>query len=349
MKLTFKSLIAIAVIITILISSCQKTPVDYSKDINDLKALVTELQHRSDSLAAALSNTNTNLSNLSKSVDSIKVKLTDIQTQIDALTLSLTTANENIAAINAQLVLLNQQYASLLAQLNAILALLNTAPPTLQDGLLAYFPFTGNANDSSGNGNNGTVTGVNLTSDRFGNLNSAYSFNGLNSWPNTTPDSVQEISIDNTFIPLGSDYTISLWMKTTDNTKMQQCLFNSINHTGFIVEFHNNNNLNKLMYGVGNSINYWDIIHISGTYSTFQNDIWHHVIFIKSASTYTLYVDGNFDGSSSVSQSSAYSSSVGLRIGSIGGGYEVFHGTLDDVSVYNRTLTQSEITYLATH
>ena len=84
MKLTFKSLIAIAVIITILISSCQKTPVDYSKDINDLKALVTELQHRSDSLAAALGNTNTNLSNLSKSVDSIKLKLTDIQNQIDA-------------------------------------------------------------------------------------------------------------------------------------------------------------------------------------------------------------------------------------------------------------------------
>ena len=125
MKLTLKTLIAIAVILITAFSSCQKTPVDYSKDINDLKALVTELQHRSDSLATALGNTNTNLSNLSKSVDSIKLKLTDIQTQIDALTLSLTTANANIAAINAQLILLNQQYASLLEQLNAILAILN--------------------------------------------------------------------------------------------------------------------------------------------------------------------------------------------------------------------------------
>ena len=94
-------------IVVFFLNSCYKEPIDYSKDINDLKALVTALQQRSDSLATALGNTNTNLSNLSKSVDSIKLKLTDIQTQIDALTLSLTTANANIAAINAQLVLLN--------------------------------------------------------------------------------------------------------------------------------------------------------------------------------------------------------------------------------------------------
>jgi hypothetical protein len=36
-------------------------------------------------------------------------------------------------------------------------------------GLVASFPFTGNANDASGNGNNGTVTGATLTTDRFGN------------------------------------------------------------------------------------------------------------------------------------------------------------------------------------
>jgi trimeric autotransporter adhesin len=43
-------------------------------------------------------------------------------------------------------------------------------------GLLAYFPFNNNANDESGNGNNGVVGGAVLTSDRFGNDNSAYHF-----------------------------------------------------------------------------------------------------------------------------------------------------------------------------
>ena len=49
------------------------------------------------------------------------------------------------------------------------------------DGLVAWWLFTGNASDSSGNGNNGTVNGATLTTDRFGNSNRAYSFNGTNS------------------------------------------------------------------------------------------------------------------------------------------------------------------------
>ena len=46
------------------------------------------------------------------------------------------------------------------------------------NGLIGWYPFTGNANDSSGNGNHATVNGAVLSSDRFGNANAAYSFNG---------------------------------------------------------------------------------------------------------------------------------------------------------------------------
>ena len=48
----------------------------------------------------------------------------------------------------------------------------------INDGLVAYYPFNGNANDESGNGHNGVVNGAILTSDRFGNANKAYSFAG---------------------------------------------------------------------------------------------------------------------------------------------------------------------------
>ena len=44
------------------------------------------------------------------------------------------------------------------------------------DSLVAWWPFSGNAIDSSGNSNNGTVNGATLTTDRFGNSNSAYYF-----------------------------------------------------------------------------------------------------------------------------------------------------------------------------
>jgi hypothetical protein len=46
------------------------------------------------------------------------------------------------------------------------------------DGLVGWWPFNGNANDESGNGNNGNAIGVTLTTDRFGLTNSAYFFNG---------------------------------------------------------------------------------------------------------------------------------------------------------------------------
>ncbi len=49
------------------------------------------------------------------------------------------------------------------------------------NGLIAHYSFEGNAEDQSGNGNNGTVDGAVLTVDRFGNAQSAYSFDGSNS------------------------------------------------------------------------------------------------------------------------------------------------------------------------
>src|SRR6185503_16781133 len=48
------------------------------------------------------------------------------------------------------------------------------------NGLAAYYPFNGNALDSSGNGHNGTVTGAAPAADRFGNSNHAYLFDGIN-------------------------------------------------------------------------------------------------------------------------------------------------------------------------
>ena len=49
------------------------------------------------------------------------------------------------------------------------------------DGLVGYYPFFGNANDLSGNGNDGNVSGATLTNDRDENVDSAYLFNGKDS------------------------------------------------------------------------------------------------------------------------------------------------------------------------
>ena len=69
------------------------------------------------------------------------------------------------------------------------------------NGLVGWWPFNGNANDESGNGNNGTVNGATLTSDRFGNAGKAYSF--VSSYINV-PNS-NSLQINN-------QLSISLWV-----------------------------------------------------------------------------------------------------------------------------------------
>ena len=76
------------------------------------------------------------------------------------------------------------------------------------NGLVGYWPFNGNAQDGSGNGNHGTVNGATLTTDRFGNQNGAYSFDGQGN----------RINILNQLFNLGwQNYTISAWFQTSSS------------------------------------------------------------------------------------------------------------------------------------
>jgi septal ring factor EnvC (AmiA/AmiB activator) len=166
-------------------------------------SLSNVLRTKSDSLSLALGLTNVNLANLTKSVDSIKVQvaningqLTQLNSQLTIVTTQLTQLNQQFGALGADYAALNAKYQELsatlqelntqiaalqteqlklLERLNAIFLQLNP-PVDITTGLVAYFPFSGNAGDSSGNGNHGTVNGATLTSDRFGTLNSSYSF-----------------------------------------------------------------------------------------------------------------------------------------------------------------------------
>lgn len=76
---------------------------------------------------------------------------------------------------------------------------------SLIDGLVAYYPFNGNADDESVNTNNGTVHGATLTTDRFGNANSAYSFDGLDDYIMISSSSSLDIR---------GNLTISAWVQS---------------------------------------------------------------------------------------------------------------------------------------
>ena len=328
-----------------LLFSCQKNVDNSSAEIASLKTSVLALQKTTDSLSKALAATNANVSSATNRIDSIKSQIIIIQTQITVLNTQLNVTNVNITNINAQIVILNQQYVSLLAQLNAILKQLSAVPSTLNSGLVAYYPFTGNANDSSGNGNNGTIHGPTLTMDRFGNANSAYSFNG-------NSDYIQCKTAGPTGNP---DISVSFWIKKSINTNVGEHILGWGSNGGSGNDFRiilNGNCLNAISFDTFNSaVNYttpiatntWDSYII-----TYQGSIGSNVFSSK------VFKNGSQITSTCFTQN-YYSTNIldtnPITMGKYQGTIEndFFLGIMDDMRIYNRILTQSEITYLATH
>jgi hypothetical protein len=212
-------------------------------------------------------------------------------------------------------------------------------------GLIGYWPFNGNGNDESGNGNNGTVNTNTLTSDRFGRSNMAYNFDGNDDYISINGGGIYTI------------YSITAWFKTKDT------LFNPSWKAGIIFS----DNHNAFSNIIGKPCIYVDdggIVKFSGGYSgTSYNEIiytvpvsddnWHFAVGTINSTTniVSFYVDGNFIGSrtaytKALNLTNSGTSDTRIEIGSKVEKGEYFKGSIDDIRVYNRILTQAEITTL---
>ena len=219
-----------------------------------------------------------------------------------------------------------------------ILAIGNIAFAGLSDGLVAYYPFSGNANDASGNGHHGSVQGdTTLTEDRLGVAGRAYYFDGENDYIDLGSDPAFTSS---------EDFTVSAWFKTSVSGDWQS--------------------IYGLSYGAGPrreyNIRVWhtDVLalKISDTFllgtTIVTDDEWHHVAATRTGSTARIFLDGNLD---------AVSTSMSGQIGGrtpplpyfIGGVHETggnapaayeFHGSIDEVRIYRRVLSADEIAEL---
>ena len=213
------------------------------------------------------------------------------------------------------------------------------------NGLIAYWPFNGNANDVSGNAKNGTVTGATLTSDRFGSANSAYNFSGVNQF--ITCPSISELNGSNSA-------SFSLWVKINGNNSW---LNNNLGSAQYLLSRdadYSSTNIG-IDYGPGNKLfggrvgaNYGNVVGVgsSNTY-TIPQSTWHHIVFTIGGGFMKLYVDGVFN-SSYVFNRVMPSSSGNLFFGKLPvTNYEYYlNGFLDDIGIWNRELTATEITNL---
>ncbi len=206
------------------------------------------------------------------------------------------------------------------------------------NGLVGWWPFNGNANDESVNGNNGTVTGAVLTSDRFSNANNAYFFNGIDNW----------IETNTAFLQTNNAHSISIWWQTTDSTKYDQTLFNTNPHTLEVFQFNYPLLNYTLAFALGNGLGSWNIFAPDNIPSPPALGQWHNSVWVKDASlNWNIYQDGLLIHTFN-SATNTGSQIASLRFGAYtafgGGGY--FIGNLDDIGVWNRALTTTEISTL---
>ena len=214
------------------------------------------------------------------------------------------------------------------------------------NGLVGYWPFNGNANDESGNGNNGILyNSPELSGDRYNNANSSYLLDGIDDWINT-PSALLQLS---------NAHSISIWWLTTDSTKALQTIFNSNPHTLENFAFHYSSQgiaPYGLSFGLGNGQSgggSWNVMHPDDgqivTPSTNSN--WHNTVWIKDdLLNWKFYFDGqllyNYTAAINIGSQLA-----DIRFGAENNGFPTgganFKGKLDDIGIWNRALTADEV------
>jgi hypothetical protein len=240
-----------------------------------------------------------------------------------------------------------------------VTALYNQAPnPVLPSniptaGLVAFYPFNGNANDASGNGNNGTVNGATLSSDRNGVINNSYVFNPTNSSHIVVP-------FTNSLNSIQTGLTMAAWAFMDGGTSIGtpprimelRGAYGGGGNAGFVMLAWGNSNTNRTFETrwYNNSGN--NNISISPT-STVAALNWHYLVYTADGNTGIgkFYVDGVLVNTNSgqVSQGTINACNYNnnsLYIGAEPNLLGKWGGKLDDIGIWNRALTQSEITAL---
>lgn len=221
---------------------------------------------------------------------------------------------------------------------------------TTTDGLVAYYPFNGNAKDESGNNNNAVFNNAVLVTDKQGNSKSAYSFNGKNQYIKIRNSSslnkmTKQITIScnvkvngfyqgtchwNRIINKGSDYASgNYWLGFCDDAYSKQaCDVKNVDEKH--QTFHGSSFYEDWGSGKANSF--------------IKTDVWYNVTYTCDGINNNLYVNCNLIDTWKATTNGVINN-ADLYFGKLDNDQYPywFNGVLDDVRIYNRALTSNEI------
>jgi hypothetical protein len=209
------------------------------------------------------------------------------------------------------------------------------------NGLVGWWPFNGNANDESGNGNNGTVNGATLTTDRFGVANKAYSFDGVDDFIEF--GDIQSLNNSNAFsVSVFFNYNNFPSFPNDWYTVVADGSYADLDGWGILIksdqilmrELDNFNGLN---------LNY-----------NFSLNNWYHIAATCESDSIKLFINGQFlGGYFNLQPNLTLNTSNSFRVGNgtinnvpANSWPYYFSGKIDDLGLWNRALTNCEINNL---
>lgn len=213
-------------------------------------------------------------------------------------------------------------------------------------GLKAYYPFTGNSNDVSGNGYNGTPQGgIQLTTDRFGNANSAYLFDGID----------DRIMVSDNGGLSTSAFSICYYFMTEASGTYQNCI-GKINYTDGNAATYNSGIMNtgEAYFGtIASAGNCFTQVPSTLVYTIFspsaiQLNQWYCVVNTFENGVEKMYLNGVLVKQGTVPFTNATQcTNTNFVIGSWWQNDPVrFKGKIDDVRFYNRAINADEVNAL---
>ncbi|BDS09597.1 LamG-like jellyroll fold domain-containing protein [Aureispira anguillae] len=244
----------------------------------------------------------------------------------------------------------------------ALLMLTGQVQAQISNGLVAYYPFSGNANDAVGT-IHGTTNHVTLTTDRLGNSNAAYAF--------TTSGNPSFIDLGNSFNTTTSGnaatFSFSIWFKRSDLSKGMQLLHKHGNNwcgeltAQFAIGVESNGKIYSNYYNASTGT-------VAGLKANYEKSIalvtdtaWHHLVVTYDGTQAagqkraTLYLD-NAPLASTLTNNGTDVDSIPALGSHLGIGYSLSstgalcgsnsygtNGSIDDIRLYNRLLTNCDI------
>jgi hypothetical protein len=216
------------------------------------------------------------------------------------------------------------------------------------DSLVGWWSFSGNANDESGNGNNGVINNAYLADDRHDNPTSAYFFDGSQSFI--------ELSNSTSLSRVDTDFSISFWVKLNSyNPSFNAAVISnrsgsSTTGVGSLLSINGQqspNGVGRVSFGTccGNSIS---------SSVSLPLQVWKSVVFVykHNLSEMSVYIDGELNVSGNLNnfdENPNFSHTIGREPNSSppspGNAYAL-HGVLDDIGIWKRALTSQEISDL---